>query len=186
MSETHESSLTDAKYVAQALAGESWACAALVGRYHPGCLRFARHLLGDERDAEDAVQETFIRAFAGLARYDEREKFRSWLMQILVNRCRSAAERRARHRARCVNDERALEQATRAGDEPLLETQRALARALAGLDLEHREAFLLKVGEELSYDELAQMTGASVAALKMRVKRARDHVRLHWPGDDSG
>jgi RNA polymerase sigma factor (sigma-70 family) len=66
------------------------------------------------------------------------------------------------------------------GDERLVDAQRALARALEGLDVEHREAFLLKVGEEMDYDEMARLTGASVSALKMRVKRARDHVRAHW------
>jgi RNA polymerase sigma-70 factor, ECF subfamily len=61
-----------------------------------------------------------------------------------------------------------------------------LARALAGLDAPHREAFLLKLGEGLEYDEIARMTGASVPALKMRVKRARDQVRARWEetGDD--
>jgi RNA polymerase sigma factor (sigma-70 family) len=174
--------MTDAECVARARAGDESARAELLARHHAGCLRFARHLLGDETDAEDAVQDTFIRAFAGLGRYEERDAFRGWLFQILVHRCRSAAVRRARRRERFVTNDAAMERAMVAGDEAMQDAQRTLAVALRGLDLEHREAFLLKIGEEMEYDEMARLTGVQVSALKMRVKRARDHVRARWPG----
>src|SRR5438477_6510409 len=174
--------MSDAECVAQARAGLESARVALVERHHAGCLRFARHLLGDDGDAEDAVQETFIRALAGLERYEERDTFRAWLFGILVNRCRTAAARRARRRAHVVNDEAATRAARVASGEAMVDTQRALARALDGLDLDQREAFLLRVGEEMEYEEMARLTGVGVAALKMRVKRARDHVRAQWTG----
>ena len=169
--------------MAQARAGLESARVALVERHHAGCLRFARHLLGDDGDAEDAVQETFIRALAGLERYEERDTFRAWLFGILVNRCRTAAARRAQRRAHVVNDEAATHAARVASGEGMVDTQRALARALDGLDLDQREAFLLRVGEEMEYEEMARLTGVGVAALKMRVKRARDHVRAQWTGE---
>ena len=172
--------MTDAECVALARTGRESARAELVDRYHAMCLRFARHLLGDDTDAEDAVQETFMRAFSGLERYQERDTFRAWLFQILVHRCRTAAARRARHRERFVADEVAAARAAVPGGEGHVDAQRRLASALAGLDLEHREAFLLKVGEEMEYEEMARLTGAGVPALKMRVKRARDQVRAGW------
>lgn len=177
---------TDAEFVARALRGESQARAALVGRHHTSCLRLARHLLGDDTDAEDVVQETFIRAFAALRRYEERDNFRAWLYRILVHRCRTLARGRARRRERFVNDERAVLDASVPGHARLMDAQRALAHALGGLDLAHREAFLLKVGEEMEYEEISRLTGVGVAALKMRVKRARDHVRAHWPENHHG
>jgi RNA polymerase sigma-70 factor (ECF subfamily) len=177
---------TDAEYVARALAGQPEARAALVGRHHTSCMRLARHLLGDDTDAEDAVQETFIRAFGALRRYEERDTFRAWLYRILVHRCRTAARGRARRRERFVNDERAVLAAGVPGHARLLDAQRALAHALGGLDLSHREAFLLKIGEEMEYDEISRLTGVGVGALKMRVKRARDHVRAHWPERNDG
>ena len=173
---------TDSEWVARARQGAEPARTALVERYHVHCLRIARHLLGDDHDAEEAVQDAFVRAFAGLRRYDERQTFRAWLFRIMLNRCRTLATRRARRRERVVRDERALESAAVPGDIGRLDAERALFRALEGLDMEHRTAFLLKVGEELEYDEMQQLTGASVSALKMRVKRARDHIREHWPG----
>jgi len=69
----------------------------------------------------------------------------------------------------------------------VLELRSRLVRAIAGLDEPHREAFLLKLGEGLEYEEIARITGASVSALKMRVKRARDQVRERWKElDDDG
>lgn len=177
---------TDAEYVARALRGESQARAALVGRHHTNCLRLARHLLGDDSDAEDVVQEAFMRAFGALRRYEERDSFRAWLYRILVHRCRTMARGRARRRERFVSDERAVRDASVPGHARLMDAQRALAQALGGLDLAHREAFLLKVGEEMEYDEISRLTGVGVAALKMRVKRARDHVRAHWPENHHG
>jgi RNA polymerase sigma-70 factor (ECF subfamily) len=178
--------LSDAECVALVRAGDPSARASLVSRHHASCLRFARHVLGDDADAEDAVQETFVRALAALARYEERDAFRGWLFQILVHRCRSLAAGRTRRRERIVSDERALERAAVPGDERMQDAQRALATALEGLDLDHREAFLLKVGEEMEYDEMSRLTGVQVSALKMRVKRARDHVRARWPGANDG
>jgi RNA polymerase sigma-70 factor (ECF subfamily) len=178
--------MTDAECVVRARAGDESARSRLVERHHASCLRFARHLLGDDTDAEDAVQETFMRAFAALARYAERDAFKAWLFQILVHRCRSVAVRRSRRRERFVNDELAVERAAVTGDEAMQDAQRTLAVALAGLDLDHREAFLLKIGEEMEYEEMSRLTGVQVSALKMRVKRARDHVRARWPGANHG
>ena len=175
--------MTDAQLVAEASAGKESAYAALVGRYHPMCIRFSRHLLGPEADVEDLVQETFVRAFGALPRYSERETFRSWLFRILLNRCRSAGARQSRARTRFVRDDAAMRVASARGGERLVDVNLTLARVLTGLDLDHREAFLLKVGEEMEYDEISLLTGVGVPALKMRVKRARDHVRAHWPED---
>ena len=170
----------DAKCVAQARAGSEPARTALVRRHHADCLRFAHHLLGDHADAEDAVQDAFIRAFAALGRYDERDTFRAWLFGILVNRCRTLAARRSIRRRWFAADGLARHDAKIPSGTAAVDAQRHLARALAGLDLAHREAFLLRVCEEMEYAEISKLTGAGVPALRMRVKRARDHVRANW------
>jgi RNA polymerase sigma-70 factor (ECF subfamily) len=176
--------MTDAELVARVIAGETEAFAELVTRHHAACLRYAAHALGDSMEAEDVVQETMLRAYRSLRRYEERQQFRSWLFRILVNRCRTAA---VRNRARQRRDEAYDVDGRATGDTAdAIDLRSRLARALAGLDAPHREAFLLKLGEGLEYDEIARMTGASVPALKMRVKRARDQVRARWEetGDD--
>jgi RNA polymerase sigma-70 factor (ECF subfamily) len=176
--------MTDAEVVEAVLSGLPDAFAELVARHHGPCLRFARYTLGDLDEAEDAVQETFVRAYRGLGRYQERQTFRAWLFRILLNRCRSAASRRRRRHERFVRDEQAMSGAIADAPSRIDGFEHRLARAMTGLDDRHREAFLLKLGEGLEYEELARVTGASVPALKMRVKRARDHVRTRW--DEGG
>ena len=170
--------MTDADLVVRAVAGDAGAFEALVSRHYPACLRYAAHMLGDRMEAEDVVQETLLRAHRALGRYEERQQFRGWLFQILVNRCRTAAAQRT------LRVQRANEQPPDAGvardGSVAFELRSELAVALQVLDARHREAFLLKLGEELEYEEIARLTGASVPALKMRVKRARDQVRARW------
>jgi len=161
------------------VAGDTGAFTDLVNRYHAPCLRYAAHVLGDRMEAEDVVQETLLRAYRSLGRYQERQQFRPWLFRILVNRCRSAASRRGIRRLRTAD---VLDpDSVRTHDaSAVVELRWRLAQAIAGLDALHREAFLLKLGEGLEYEEMARITGASIPALKMRVKRSRDLVRARW------
>ena len=169
--------MSDAALVALVLAGDLGAYTPLVGRHYPSCARYARRVLGNAHDAEDVLQETFLLAFRGLGRYQEQDRFRAWLFRILVNQCRSQGRRRVRQARRFLLDQRAQATAAEAAapDEPGLDDH--LQAALETLDPVLREALLLKYGEDLAYEEMARMTGASISALKMRVKRARDAVR---------
>lgn len=175
----HSPEMTDAACVQAALAGDGAAFTMLVDRHSPACLRFARRMLGSREDAEDAAQEAFVRAHRALARYDGRTSFRTWLMSILVNRCRTALLQRHRRTKRVVLDEAALDQAPALGGEGSdLELRDAIERALAQLEPGQREAFLLKHVEQLTYEEMAEATGAGVSALKMRVQRACDRLQI--------
>ena len=125
------------------------------------------------------MQETLLRAYRSLSRYQERQQFRPWLFRILVNRCRTAAGRSHARRLRTAAELTPGSAIARDGTDAY-ELRSRLAGAMDGLDPSHREAFLLKLGDGLEYEEIARITGASVPALKMRVKRARDHVRARW------
>jgi len=168
--------MTDAELVARACAGEVEAFGRLVDRHYDDCTRFARRMLGNRDDAEDALQEAFVHAYRGLRTYRERDAFRGWLYRIVVNECRRLAARRWRNENRLVRDDGALEQAP-AREENGGELRDRLQISLARLEPMLREAFVLKYGEELEYGEMAKVTGASISALKMRVKRARDLLR---------
>ncbi|AHG91958.1 RNA polymerase sigma factor, sigma-70 family [Gemmatirosa kalamazoonensis] len=169
--------MTDDLLVRRALDGDSRAFTALVDRHSPACLRFAARMLGDTADAEDAVQEAFVRAYRSLDRYEPRETFRAWLFAILVNRCRTAAMRRGRRRRRFVHDAVAMDMAFVEPDAGASEARLELELALEALEPAQREAFLLKHVEQLSYDEMAAATGVGVSALKMRVKRACERLQ---------
>ena len=170
--------MTDAELVARTRAGDADAFGALVSRYHDAAWRFAYHMLGERADADDVVQESFLRAYLAIGRYDERDQFRGWLFRILTNQCRNAITARGRRTRRFVQDEVALESAPAPQQGLQLGVEDArLARALAQLDPLQREALLLKYAEGLEYTEMSAMTGVGESALKMRVKRGSERLR---------
>lgn len=165
----------DALLVRRVLAGDAEAFGELVTRHHARCLRLAVHLVGDAAEAEDAVQEALLRAYRHLGGYREEDRFGAWLTRILVNQCRSA---RARAR-RPVPADVEWAGGERATAHPADEAaqREELARALGRLPSDQREAVVLRYADELSYDEMAAATGATVAALKMRVQRGCRRLR---------
>jgi RNA polymerase sigma-70 factor, ECF subfamily len=169
--------MTDATLVRRALDGDARAFTTLVDRHAPACLRFATRMLGSVEDAEDVTQDALFRAHRALASYDGAMVFRTWLMTILVNRCRSAMLYRHRREERVQVDSDRVALASVEADVGGMELRETIERAMRALDGDQREAFLLKHVEDLSYDEMAEVTGVGVSALKMRVKRACDRLR---------
>lgn len=169
--------MTDAALIERTLAGDTDAFAVLVGRHRERAARYATRMLGSREEAEDVVQETFLRAYRALARCEDREKFGSWLFSILVNRCRTAGARTGRREKTVVADEETVLQASVDHPAERVAWREEIDRALEQLDDAQREAFLLKHVEDLSYEEIAALTGVGISALKMRVKRACDRLR---------
>jgi RNA polymerase sigma-70 factor, ECF subfamily len=168
--------------VARVLSGDVEAYAGLVGRHRDRLLRYAVRMLSDADEAEDVTQETFVRAYRSLATCEDPSRFGGWIFTILANRCRTAGARRTKRDAVFIATEAGAEDWGGPGavDEPAVDESASgerIERALMSLNVAHREAFLLKYVEELSYDEIAVLTGAGVSALKMRVSRARDILR---------
>jgi RNA polymerase sigma-70 factor (ECF subfamily) len=171
--------LSDAELVAAVLAGNIDAFSGLVRRYQETCTRFAVRMLGSRVDADDALQSAFMRAFRGLRSCKDPSHFGGWLYQIVINECRTYASRQRKRDLRFPPSADAIERAVAPGSEEEVDRDVGghIERALSMLPTEQREAFLLKHVEELTYDEMSAMTGVSVPALKMRVKRACDGLR---------
>ena len=167
----------DAALVRSVLAGDVEAYAVLVARHRDRLGRYARHMLGNREDAEEALQDAFVRAYRSLGRCEDPARFEAWLFRILVNRCRTAAGRRGRRERIFLPERDWPGGGTEEHPAERLAWRDEIARALALLDADQREAFLLKYVEELSYEEMEVLTGAGVSALKMRVKRARERLR---------
>jgi len=169
----------------EARAGDVRAFAELVDLYYPRALRFALHMLGNRSDAEEAVQDSFVRLHRAFSRYREQDAFDPWFFRILANRCRTASARSRRH-ASLVDYGDVPDVADR---EPARQHDAALAwraeieAALQRLPRDQREAFLMRHVEALSYEDMAEATGAGVSALKMRVKRACDALRARLTED---
>jgi RNA polymerase sigma-70 factor (ECF subfamily) len=170
---------SDAELVAAVLAGDIEAFSGLVRRYEDTCVRFAVRMLGSRVDADDALQSAFMRAFRGLRSCREPDRFGGWLYQIVVNECRTYASRQRRRELRFTAAPDAIDRAVAPGSEPEEDAGvgEHIENALGMLPADQREAFLLKHVEEMSYEEMREMTGVSISALKMRVKRACDGLR---------
>lgn len=179
--------MTDAALIAAAIAGDHDAAGTLLRRHYQDCWRFAYRMMGHRHDAEDVVQDTFLRVVRALGKYREQDRFRPWLFRILTNACRTALlQRRRRARWLVVSDGDRIAQLPDTAEpapDPVTELARqsflstALQAALLQLEARQREAFLLKYGEGMEYADMAVVTGAGVSALKMRVKRACDALR---------
>lgn len=168
--------MTERAIIQRVLAGDTEAYGILVDRHYDRCARIAYRILGNREDAEEAVQDSFLRAYRALASYEDRERFVAWVTRILVNQCRTVrakSERREAVFGDDVDPEFAARHAeTYAGDDDWPD----LDRALAMLPPEQREAVVLRYTDDLTYEEMARVTGAGESALKMRVQRA--FVRL--------
>jgi RNA polymerase sigma-70 factor (ECF subfamily) len=160
-----------------ARAGDVRAFATLVDMYYARCLRFALHMLSSRADAEEAVQDTFVRVYRALPSYREQDSFEPWLFRILGNRCRTAGAKERRH-AEVMEYGDVPERATTATHDLEFGWREEIDRALRSLPAEQREAFLMRHVEGMSYEDMCTATGAGLSALKMRVKRACDALRL--------
>jgi RNA polymerase sigma-70 factor (ECF subfamily) len=169
--------------VAAAQRGDVRAFAELVDAYYARCLRFAMHMLANRGDAEEAVQDTFVRVYRALPGYEERESFEPWLFRILANRCRSAGARE-RRRAEFVEYGDVPDRPGAGGHDLAIAWRDEINQALSALPQEQREAFLMRHVEDLSYEDMSVVTGAGISALKMRVKRACDFLRARLTEDE--
>ena len=168
-----------------ARAGDVRAFATLVDLYYARCLRFAMHMLSSRADAEEAVQDTFVRVYRALPSYREQDSFEPWLFRILGNRCRTVGARQRRH-AEVVEYVEVPERAMAARQDTEIAWREEIDRALRSLPAEQREAFLMRHVEGMSYEDMGVATGAGVSALKMRVKRACDALRVRLTEVDGG
>jgi RNA polymerase sigma-70 factor, ECF subfamily len=165
----------DEVLVRGALVGDAQAYAGLVARYRGQLERYAVRMLGNRQDAEEAVQDALIRAYRSLRRCEDPARFGPWLFGILVNRCRTLGGRRARREQLFVHQDT---------DDPVtlhpaerIAWREAVQWALGQIAPKYREAFLLRHMEERSYEEMVELTGVKIQALRMRVSRACDQLR---------
>jgi RNA polymerase sigma-70 factor (ECF subfamily) len=166
---------SDGALVARTLGGDLDAYAALMERYRDKFGRYAYHMLGNREDAQDALQDSFVRAYRGLGTCRQPERFGAWLFTIVVNRCRTVGRRLQRDRR---FDADLPDDVPSGGERPdSFEWRDEIGRALERLRPHYREAFLLRYVEGLEYAEMSEMTGAKEPALRMRVKRASDQLR---------
>jgi len=170
--------VSDSELVRLALQGSDQAFGELVRRYQDLLFRHAARMTGRQDDAEDVVQAAFIKAHRNLGRCRDPEKVGAWLFRIGANACKDFLK----SKRNTVPFESMTGLAAADGD-PEREADMGslrdqIDRALQKLQVEQREAFLMKHVEGWSYTEMADTLNVSVPALKMRVHRAREELQV--------
>ena len=169
---------TDAQVVHDVLHGDRDAYRLLVRRYGDVLYAHALHMAGNRDTAADLVQRALVKGYQKLDTCRDPDRVGAWLFRILANQCRDYVRSPRRHDIPL----HALPDLQSSGADPVDDVARAEFRrrvrdALEHLTPEQREAFVLRYVQELSYEEIAAVMSTSVAALKMRVHRAREALR---------
>lgn len=173
---------SDADLVAMALAGKQAGFSQLLERNRDAVFRLVRHHLGDDAEALDVTQESFIAAFAALHRFDSARPFKSWLLRIALNKCRDWGRRRKVRQfftwARPI--EEAHDLADSAPDpEAALASSAEVARirkALISLPASLKDPLILCALEGHSQEDAAALLGISRKAVELRIYRARQKL----------
>jgi RNA polymerase sigma-70 factor (ECF subfamily) len=170
----------EARLVGRILAGEGRLYAKLVERYQRRLYWSCLRLLGDADDAEDAVQEAFVRAYAHLREFDPAYRFYTWIFRIARNLCLNQLRRRKLWGLISLSwaeapDPEAVEDS--AADVESRELAVALEACLETLPKDQRECFALRHAEEFSYAEIAALLEIPMGTVMSRLARAREKMR---------
>jgi RNA polymerase sigma-70 factor, ECF subfamily len=177
---------SDAAQVAQTLAGNQEAFRPLVERYSQRLFRLAYRITGSESDAEDLVQETFLKAYRNLGKFEARSNFGTWLYRICAN-CSLDQWRRQRPKGEVQeldNPDGTLSADSLTNPSPSperlvlsLEVQQEMEAAIQQLTPTERTAFALRHHEGLSIEEISEVLGLRISATKNAVFRGVQKLR---------
>lgn len=179
--------LDEAALLARARQGDTTAFDELITRHRERIYMHAYQMLRSEDDAVEIAQETFIRAWRSLARFDGKASLASWLYRIATNAVIDLCRRRKSHPEVEVESgplkvDAASRTTPHVGEEPGLsvdrtEIRRRIEAAFLELSPEHRAVVTLKEIEDLSYEEIAARVGCSMGTVMSRLHYARKHLQ---------
>ncbi|WNR44240.1 RNA polymerase sigma factor SigW [Paenibacillus roseipurpureus] len=167
--------------------GDRNAFAELVELYKDKIFHLAYRMLNNKQEAEDAVQETFLRVYTNLHRYDENQKFSTWIFRIGTNLCIDKLRRR-RHTysldAEMSDGEGNDYYAMLPSDEDtpekqliISETQAQIHRAIETLPEKYKSVVVLRYMHDMSLQEISEVLDMPVTTIKTRVHRGREYLR---------
>ncbi len=177
---------SDGSAIERALAGDGDGYRVLVERYSQVVFRLAYRMTGNEQDAEDLVQEAFLKAYRNLASYDGRASFSTWLYRIVANSALdllAARKKRPSMQTLTVDEEGDVmiePRETRPGPERLAfsgEVQQKIALAMEELTPQERTAFTMRHFEECSVEEICSALGLGASAARHSIFRAVQKLR---------
>lgn len=172
----------DTDLVRKTLAGQSRAYEPLVRRYQKLVYNMIFQMVRSHEMAADLTQETFLRAYRGLAGFKQDAKFKPWLLRIATNTCLNAI----RDQKPCDSLEKLMEDNPHAEPPSAYDlenevdwrlSQQMLGEALAALPVRHRHVFLLRYAHDLSYEEISEVIGEPITTIKPLLFRIRERLR---------
>jgi len=180
--------IDEATLVAQSKEGDTVAFAELVRRYEAKIFRLAQHITQNREDAEDVLQETFLKAYEHLDQFQGNSKFYTWIVRIAVNQSLMKLRRRKTDRSVSLDEtidtgeDTVVREVAAWGEDPEQQYTREelggiLDTAIESLEPPYRSVFVLRDIEELSTEETAEALGLSIPAVKSRLLRARLQLR---------
>ncbi len=176
---------TDEELVARSRSGDAESFNLLINRWERPIYALAYRVIGREEDARDVTQETFLRAFRGLAAFKGQAKFSSWLYRIALNLCRDWIRRKKRSPMATLPEDVELEDlASDAGPAETVEdlvSRRELSElveaAMARLPEEQRTAIILKEYHGMTFQEIADLQGCPLSTVKTRLYQGLSVLR---------
>lgn len=174
--------------VERAKAGDAQAFSRLVDKYERKIFRLAKHITQNDEDAEDVLQESFLKAYSNLENFQMQSKFYTWLVRIAVNEALMKLRKRKSDRTVSLDEPHETEEDTVTreiavwDDDPEKKFSREelrdiLQKSVDQLKPAFRTVFVLRDIEELSTEETAEALGISIPAVKSRLLRARLQLR---------
>jgi RNA polymerase sigma-70 factor (ECF subfamily) len=176
---------TDEELVARSRTGDAESFNELISRWEGPIYALAYRVIGREEDARDVTQETFLRAFRGLAAFKGQAKFSSWLYRIALNLCRDWIRRKKRSPMATLPEDIELEDlASDTGPTETVEdlvSRRELSElveaAMARLPEEQRTAIILKEYHGMTFQEIADLQGCPLSTVKTRLYQGLSVLR---------
>ena len=167
---------SEAEIVARVLKGDRQAYALLVDEYKSPIYNLAYRMTGNLEDADDLTQETFIRAYQYLWRYDTSKKFFTWLYTLALNLIRNHFKKNKYNKSSEELSANLLADKNPSPETELIETQE-ISVYLLRLEDESRALLIMKFHQGLTFEEIAQITGKSISAVKMRIYRGLEKLK---------
>ena len=176
----------DDELIQRVLNGEKSAYAGLVERHKDRAMALAMRMMKNRQDAEEALQDAFVRAFNALPRFEKKSSFSTWFYRIVFNVCSTNLSRRGDEIMKSVDEqadenERTLELPWD-GELPDAELEGKELREVLGQEIEAMPAaygamLALFLIQDLGYDEIVEVTGLPLGTVKVRLFRARALLR---------
>lgn len=167
----------ESELVRRAREGDRAAFGELVRSEQRGVFAVAVRIVGNREDAEDVVQDTFVRAWKSLRQFDETRSVGPWLRTIAVNRALTLVGARQRRGTEELTDTHPWSGPSPQDDAERRERDRRIRVALDSLPEEQRAVLALRAGEDLSYEEIAAALGIPIGTVMSRLARAREAMR---------